>query len=154
MTEQLETIDVIEAVTERVAAWQPVADGHEVKLIAEVSADSGSGAAAGRPMVALGAGHLEQILDNLIDNAIDASSEPSAGRRRHRPHLGRRDRDRNAADGGRRRPGDDRRRSGRARSCGTPPAARTAPGSASPSCTAWSPPTAGRSGWPTPPGAG
>ena len=79
MTEQLETIDVIEAVTERVAAWQPVADGHDVKLIAEVSAGQGSAVAAGRPMVALGAGHLEQILDNLIDNAIDALTEPGAG---------------------------------------------------------------------------
>jgi signal transduction histidine kinase len=79
MTEQLETIDVIEAVAERVAAWQPVADGHDVKLIAEVSADPGRDAAAGRPMVALGAGHLEQILDNLIDNAIDALTEPNAG---------------------------------------------------------------------------
>jgi signal transduction histidine kinase len=80
MTEQLETIDVTEAVAERVAAWQPVADGHDVKLIAEVSADPGRDAAAGRPMVALGAGHLEQILDNLIDNAIDALTEPNAGR--------------------------------------------------------------------------
>jgi signal transduction histidine kinase len=71
MTEQLETIDVIEAVAERVAAWQPVADGHNVKLIAEVSA-AGNDGPFGRPMVALGAGHLEQILDNLIDNAIDA----------------------------------------------------------------------------------
>ena len=79
MTEQLETIDVIEAVAERVAAWQPVADGHDVKLIAEVSADPGKDGAAGRPMVALGAGHLEQILDNLIDNAIDALTEPDAG---------------------------------------------------------------------------
>ena len=35
ITEQLEPIDVIEAVSERVAAWQPVADGHGVKLIAE-----------------------------------------------------------------------------------------------------------------------
>jgi signal transduction histidine kinase len=77
MTEQLETIDVLEAITERVAAWQPVADGHNVKLIAEVS--SGSGGTAGRPMVALGAGHLEQILDNLIDNAIDALTAPDAG---------------------------------------------------------------------------
>jgi signal transduction histidine kinase len=79
MTEQLETIDVLEAVAERVAAWQPVADGHNVKLIVEVSALLGSGGAGGRPMVALGAGHLEQILDNLIDNAIDALTEPDAG---------------------------------------------------------------------------
>jgi signal transduction histidine kinase len=78
MTEQLETIDVLEAVTERVAAWQPVVDGHNVKLIVEVSAGSGSGGTVGRPMVALGAGHLEQILDNLIDNAIDALTEPDA----------------------------------------------------------------------------
>src|ERR1700733_11719112 len=79
MTEQLETIDVFEAVAERVAAWQPVAESHDVKLIAEVSADLGKDAPAGRPMVALGAGHLEQILDNLIDNAIDALTEPDAG---------------------------------------------------------------------------
>ena len=37
VTEQLEHIDVIEAVSERVAAWQPVGDGNEVKLIAEPS---------------------------------------------------------------------------------------------------------------------
>ena len=79
MTEQLETIDVSEAVAERVAAWQPVADGHNVKLIVEESAGPGSGGAGGRSMVALGAGHLEQILDNLIDNAIDALTEPDAG---------------------------------------------------------------------------
>jgi signal transduction histidine kinase len=71
MTEQLETIDVSEAVAERVAAWQPVADGHDVKLIAEVGGP-GKDNLVGPPMVALGAGHLEQILDNLIDNAIDA----------------------------------------------------------------------------------
>ena len=35
VTEQLEQIDVVEAVSERVAAWQPVADGNGVKLIAE-----------------------------------------------------------------------------------------------------------------------
>jgi signal transduction histidine kinase len=79
MTEQLETIDVLEAVTERVAAWQPVAAGHNVKLIVEVSEGAGSGGAGGRAMVALGAGHLEQVLDNLIDNAIDALTEPDAG---------------------------------------------------------------------------
>ena len=35
VTEQLEQIDVVEAVRERVAAWQPVADGNGVKLVAE-----------------------------------------------------------------------------------------------------------------------
>jgi signal transduction histidine kinase len=65
-TEQLERIDVREAVAERVAAWQPVADGNGVKLVTDPAAD-----AAGL-RVALGAGHLEQILDNLLDNAIDA----------------------------------------------------------------------------------
>ncbi|HEY6493663.1 MAG TPA: HAMP domain-containing sensor histidine kinase [Trebonia sp.] len=66
VTEQLEHIDVMEAVFERVAAWQPVADGNGVKLVAEATAASPS------PRVALGSGHLEQILDNLIDNAIEA----------------------------------------------------------------------------------
>ena len=79
LTEQLETIDVVEAVAERVSAWQPVADGHDVKLIAEVAGDSRRDGAGSRPMVALGAGHLEQILDNLIDNAIDAIGASGAG---------------------------------------------------------------------------
>ena len=66
VTEQLVHIDVDEAVGERVAAWHPVADGHGVKLLAELA-----GGVPG-PQVALGAGHLEQVLDNLIDNAIEA----------------------------------------------------------------------------------
>jgi signal transduction histidine kinase len=70
-TEQLERIDVREAVAERVAAWQPVADGNGVKLVTGSAAPAGLGTAAGL-WVALGAGHLEQILDNLLDNAIDA----------------------------------------------------------------------------------
>jgi signal transduction histidine kinase len=69
VTEQLENIDVVDAVTERVAAWQPVADGHGVKLVVDVK-DAGKD--ADRPLIALGAGHLDQILDNLLDNAIDA----------------------------------------------------------------------------------
>ena len=63
---------MVEAVAERVSAWQPVADGHDVKLIAEVGGDAAGTAPGSQPMVALGAGHLEQILDNLIDNAIGA----------------------------------------------------------------------------------
>jgi signal transduction histidine kinase len=69
VTEQLEHIDVLEVVSERVAAWQPVADGNEVKLLVETPRLSPT------PQVALGAGHLEQILDNLIDNAIEAIGE-------------------------------------------------------------------------------
>jgi signal transduction histidine kinase len=65
VTEQLEEIDLHEAVHERTAAWQPVADGNGVKLVAETTA-------AAAPIIALGAGHLEQILDNLLDNAIEA----------------------------------------------------------------------------------
>lgn len=66
VTEQLEHIDVTEAVNERVCAWQPVADGHGVKLIAETPSSPSA------PVAALGEGHLEQILDNLIDNGIEA----------------------------------------------------------------------------------
>jgi signal transduction histidine kinase len=68
VTEQLEEIDVPEAVAERVTAWQPVADGNGVKLLAESAGSPG-------PRAALGAGHLEQILDNLLDNAIEAIGE-------------------------------------------------------------------------------
>jgi signal transduction histidine kinase len=66
VTEQLEQIDVVEAVSERVEAWKPVADGNGVKLIAEAPSP------AQGTLIALGAGHLEQVLDNLIDNAIEA----------------------------------------------------------------------------------
>ena len=65
VTEQLEPINVAEVVGERVAAWHPVADTHGVKLLAEPADPD-------LPEVALGAGHLEQILDNLLDNAIEA----------------------------------------------------------------------------------
>jgi signal transduction histidine kinase len=67
LTEQLEQTDVAEVIRERVDAWQPVGDGHGVKLIAEPEPEPAPG-----PRVALGAGHLEQVLDNLIDNAIEA----------------------------------------------------------------------------------
>jgi signal transduction histidine kinase len=65
LTEQLEQTDVVAVVRERVEAWQPVGDGHGVKLIADAATSPSA-------LVALGAGHLEQILDNLIDNAIEA----------------------------------------------------------------------------------
>jgi signal transduction histidine kinase len=73
LTEQLQNIDVVTAVTDRVAAWQPVADGHGVKLVLD-GTENGNGK-DGRPRLALGAGHLEQIMDNLLDNAIEAISD-------------------------------------------------------------------------------
>ena len=66
VTEQLEHIDVLEAVGERMAAWQPVAAGNGVKLLVDTPPLFPA------PLVALGSGHLEQILDNLLDNAIEA----------------------------------------------------------------------------------
>src|SRR6202034_3792669 len=67
VTERVVPINLLPAVAERVAAWQPVADAHGVKLVAEHDGDGD-----GRPRVSLGVGHLEQILDNLLDNAIEA----------------------------------------------------------------------------------
>ncbi len=57
-------VDVRAVVVERVAAWQPVADDRGVSLVAQV---------AGEVTAAIGAGQLEQILDNLIANALDAT---------------------------------------------------------------------------------
>jgi signal transduction histidine kinase len=56
--------DVGAVAAERVAAWQPVASEQGVRL-------SGPSPAAAAT-VPLGDGHLEQILDNLLANAIDA----------------------------------------------------------------------------------
>ena len=56
-------VRVDEVVTERVAAWSPVAEERGVRL----SASEGPALTA-----SLGSGHLEQILDNLVANALDA----------------------------------------------------------------------------------
>ena len=57
-------VRVDEVVAERVAAWSPVAEERGVGL---------SSVSAGPAVtVAVGAGHLEQILDNLIANAVEA----------------------------------------------------------------------------------
>jgi signal transduction histidine kinase len=73
VTEQRVIINVLPTVTERVAAWQPVADGAGVKLLVDPPESAGTDAASLR--VALGAGHLEQVLDNLLANAIEALGE-------------------------------------------------------------------------------
>ncbi|HEX4831472.1 MAG TPA: HAMP domain-containing sensor histidine kinase [Trebonia sp.] len=76
LTEQRVVINLLPAVMERVAAWQPVADGSGVKLLVDPAAPAGADATDLR--VALGVGHLEQILDNLLANAIEAL--PGGGR--------------------------------------------------------------------------
>jgi signal transduction histidine kinase len=58
-------VDVAGVAAERVAAWRPVADDRGIVLEAR---------AAGSLLAWLGEGHLEQVLDNLIANALDALS--------------------------------------------------------------------------------
>jgi len=52
-----------EVIAERAAAWRPVAEDRGIELKAEPD---------GGGVVSLGDGHLEQILDNLLANALDA----------------------------------------------------------------------------------
>jgi signal transduction histidine kinase len=72
-------VDVAEAAKERVAAWHPVADDRGIVLRATsreaTSRANGGGLGGGGRGSALawiGEGHLEQILDNLIANALEA----------------------------------------------------------------------------------
>ena len=64
-------VDVAEVARERVVAWHPVADDRGIVLEA-------LGEGGGRPrssvLAWMGEGHLEQVLDNLIANALDALS--------------------------------------------------------------------------------
>jgi signal transduction histidine kinase len=58
-------VNVTEVARERVVAWHPVADDRSIVLVAVPA----------KPVLAwIGEGHLEQILDNLIANALDALS--------------------------------------------------------------------------------
>src|SRR6202042_3703039 len=64
---------------ERVVAWHPVADDRGIILTAAQASGGfggrGSARAPGAPVLAwIGEGHLEQVLDNLIANALDALS--------------------------------------------------------------------------------
>jgi signal transduction histidine kinase len=58
-------VNVAEVARERVVAWHPVADDRSIVLAASPA----------RPVLAwIGEGHLDQILDNVIANALDALS--------------------------------------------------------------------------------
>jgi signal transduction histidine kinase len=73
-------VDITEVTGERVVAWHPVADDRSIVLVATTAGSGGglgSARGAGRSSAApvqawIGEGHLEQILDNLIANALEA----------------------------------------------------------------------------------
>jgi len=58
-------VDVADVARERVVAWHPVADDRSIILVASP---------ARQVLAWIGEGHLEQILDNLIANALDVLS--------------------------------------------------------------------------------
>ena len=64
-------VDVAEVARERVVAWHPVADDRGIAL--EAPETGGARSRASVPAW-IGEGHLEQVLDNLIANALDALS--------------------------------------------------------------------------------
>jgi signal transduction histidine kinase len=66
-------VDVAEVARERVVAWHPVADDRGIVLEA-VEGGRGGGGARSPVLAWMGEGHLEQVLDNLIANALDALS--------------------------------------------------------------------------------
>jgi len=66
-------VDVAEVARERVVAWHPVADDRGIALEARgVGSAVGSARARASVLAWIGEGHLEQVLDNLIANALDA----------------------------------------------------------------------------------
>ena len=62
-------LDIGAAVTERVEAWSALASEHRVQLSAQVE---------GRPVAAVTAGRIEQVLDNLLANALEVAPAGSS----------------------------------------------------------------------------
>ena len=67
VTQQV-SLPLDDVITTRVAAWQPAADERDVRLEADVE----------RVAARMGEGHLEQILDNLVANALDVLPDGGA----------------------------------------------------------------------------
>ncbi len=67
-------VDVAEVARERVVAWHPVADDRGISLEARVVGPARPRASV---LAWLGEGHLEQVLDNLFANALEALSAGS-----------------------------------------------------------------------------
>jgi signal transduction histidine kinase len=56
-------VDLAQLVSERVAVWSPLAQERQIQLLAS----------CGHAIVAATPGHLEQVLDNLLANALDVT---------------------------------------------------------------------------------
>jgi len=74
LTSEPSLVDVADVVTERVEMWTPLAQERDVTLSMSVESGAASLVALATP------GHLEQVLDNLIANAMDALSRGDAVR--------------------------------------------------------------------------
>lgn len=63
-----EPLSLREVVEERLAVWRPAADERGVHIALRGSAD-------GRPFVLASPGHLDQVLDNVLSNALEVSPD-------------------------------------------------------------------------------
>lgn len=68
-------VDLAAVVHERREAWAPLAEERGVTLVSTVSSGDGDCAGAGDCVASATPGSLEQVLDNLIANAVDVSPE-------------------------------------------------------------------------------
>jgi signal transduction histidine kinase len=74
------TVDLTRLVRERVAIWSPLAQERGIRLLAS----------CGQASVAATPGHLEQVLDNLLANALDvtpADGQIAVSVRQHRDRI-------------------------------------------------------------------
>jgi len=83
VTEPPEQVAVTRLLADRVEAWQPVAAERDVRLSLETN---------GQLMALAVPGHLEQVIDNLVDNALTATPGDghvrlAAHRSGHRTHI-------------------------------------------------------------------